>query len=363
MAMRTDDKRIASMLQRARELAARGHQPLMIEAVLAANGSRLARRQSDHREFFGPYEVELCNAGRLAPCPDGRLAPCPAALRQYLHEDAINSHPPAEVDMSAFKSASFSQPQLSEVYPPPLRDMYLELLKKTLINQIYEDRAASPWTGPIYDSKLRELGMDWPSQAMTMIGERRMDNIRQCAETILADNIPGDFIETGIWRGGACIFMRGILKARGIIDRIVWAADSFEGLPRPNPAIAADAGDQHHLSNQILGVSLETVQDNFRKFDLLDEHVRFLKGWFKDTLHAAPIARLAILRLDGDMYESTMDSLKALYHKVSPGGFVIVDDYGSTPNCRAAISEFRKERGIRAEMHKIDECGIYWRVM
>jgi len=83
----------------------------------------------------------------------------------------------------------------------------------------------------------------------------------------------------------------------------------------------------------VLAVPLEEVQALFRRYDLLDAQVRFLKGWFKDTLAGAPIERLALLRLDGDLYESTMDALVPLYDKVSPGGFVIVDDYYSCAPC------------------------------
>ncbi len=105
---------------------------------------------------------------------------------------------------------------------------------------------------------------------------------------------------------------------------------------------------------------LERVQENFRRFGLLDEQVRFLKGWFHETLPAAPIERLAILRLDGDMYSSTRDALNALCHKVSPGGFVIVDDYYAWEGCRNAVDEFRAANGIKAPIVQVDWAGAYW---
>ena len=92
----------------------------------------------------------------------------------------------------------------------------------------------------------------------------------------------------------------------------------------------------------------------------MDDQVCFLKGWFKDTLPTAPIEKLAILRLDGDMYESTMDGLRSLYHKLSPGGFLIVDDYGAVDACREAVCDFRNEHGIDDEIVKIDWGGVYW---
>jgi len=88
--------------------------------------------------------------------------------------------------------------------------------------------------------------------------------------------------------------------------------------------------------------------------------VRFLKGWFRDTLPAAPIERLAVLRLDGDMYQSTMDTLVNLYPKVSQGGYVIVDDYGAIPACRQAVNDYRAANGITEEIRDIDWTGIFW---
>ncbi len=194
----------------------------------------------------------------------------------------------------------------------------------------------------------------------TMIGRKRLDNLQQCMETVLTENVPGDFIETGIWRGGACIFMRGILVAHGVTDRTIWAADSFEGVPPPT--WPEDEG--FNISRDVLpvlAVPLEDVQQLFQRYGLLDDKVQFLKGWFKDSLPVAPIEQLAILRLDGDLYESTMTALLPLYDKVAHGGFVIVDDYGSCPPCKRAIDDFRMERGITDTLHVIDQQSVYWR--
>ena len=194
----------------------------------------------------------------------------------------------------------------------------------------------------------------------TMIGRRRLDSLQFCVESVLDGGIPGDFIETGIWRGGACIFMRGLLMAHDVTDRLVWCADSFEGVPPPTHP--EDAGlDLSRNVLPILAVPLEEVQELFSRYGLLDDQVRFLKGWFKDSLAAAPIGKLAILRLDGDLYESTWDALAPLYDKISTGGFIIVDDYGSCPPCKRAITDFRAKSGITAELVTIDEQSVYWR--
>ncbi|MEK3886283.1 TylF/MycF family methyltransferase [Bacillus sp. FSL K6-3431] len=247
------------------------------------------------------------------------------------------------------------------------RKMYIELLKKAILFEIWQEYEQDLLSALInrnqvttVDRKKHKMGEIWPKIAHSMIGRMRMDNIQMCIETVLKDNIEGDFIETGVWRGGACIFMRGLLKVHEIDDRKVWLADSFQGLPAPNEAMyPKDKGVRLHTLDY-LSVSLEDVQNNFRKYDLLDENVQFLKGWFKDTLPNAPIEKLAILRLDGDLYESTMDSLTNLYDKVSQGGFIIIDDY-ILPTCAAAITDFRRERKIQDPLVRIDNHSVYWR--
>jgi O-methyltransferase len=210
------------------------------------------------------------------------------------------------------------------------------------------------------DSASREEGRFWPGLADTMIGMKRLDNLHRCVEQVLEDNVPGDFIETGVWRGGSCIFMCAALAAYGVTDRRVFVADSFAGLPEPNAErYPADRGDQHHIHKSLV-VTEEQVRQNFRKYGLLDEQVVFLKGWFSDTLPAAPIERLAIMRLDGDMYGSRMDAFNSLYERLSPGGFCIIDDY-ALDGCRMAVDDFRRERGIEAPLIEVDRTGRYWR--
>jgi hypothetical protein len=246
-----------------------------------------------------------------------------------------------------------------------VRALYLDLLKRQLIGMIYED---APYPGrrkadkplPQYDQKLRASGRDHPSKAHSMIGLRRMDNIQWCVEQILADGVPGDLIETGVWRGGATIFMRGLLAAYGITDRTVWVADSFEGLPTPDiERFPQDTGWQP-LARQ-LAISEAEVRANFARYKLLDNQVRFVVGWFSESLPRAPIAQLALLRLDGDLYGSTWDALSALYAKVAPGGFVIIDDYNFV-TCRQAVDDFRAQHNITARLQKIDGSAVFWRL-
>lgn len=213
-----------------------------------------------------------------------------------------------------------------------------------------------------FDPDLRANGRDWPIKAETMIGLKRLDNIEHCIKSVIKDDVGGDLVETGVWRGGASIFMRAVLKAEGEEGRTVWCADSFEGLPEPDIQKYPQDKDVIWHKQSLLAVSLEEVKANFRKYGLLDDRVKFLKGWFRDTLHSAPMERIAVLRLDGDMYESTMDALCALYDRVEPGGFIIVDDYGIPEDtCRLAVDDFRSDRGITDEIVDIDGFGVFWR--
>jgi O-methyltransferase len=209
-----------------------------------------------------------------------------------------------------------------------------------------------------FDQKAREHGEDWPMIGYSMIGKQRLANIRYCLETVRNESIPGDFVECGVWRGGASIFAKAVLNCLGDDIRKVWLCDSFDGMPIQRDE---DKTDPALADRSYLAVSIDQVRENFLRFGLLDDRVKFVKGWFSDTLPTAPIERISVLRLDGDYYSSTMDALNGLYDKVSPGGFIVVDDYNSFQSCKQAITEFREERQIRTEIVPIDKIGAYFR--
>jgi hypothetical protein len=241
-----------------------------------------------------------------------------------------------------------------------VQNAYLELMQSCLTGSIYRDASQAPFAPHAFNPDLRERGLDWPAHAQTMIGVKRLANLRALTEAVIAEDVQGDLIETGVWRGGACILMRAILYAYNISERSVWVADSFEGLPPANEQqYPADTGSEFHKYKE-LAVTLEQVQDNFRAYGLLDGQTKFLKGWFKDTLPCAPINRLALMRLDGDMYESTMDALTSLYPRLSPGGYVIIDDYHVVPACKEAVEDFCASNQMQPEIKEIDGVGVYW---
>ena len=173
--------------------------------------------------------------------------------------------------------------------------------------------------------------------------------------------MPGDLIEPACGEAGPRSSCAQCSRLHDVTDRIVWVADSFEGLPPPDmETYPQDAGDVHHTFD-LLRVPLEAVQANFAKYGLLDDQVRFLKGRVKDTLPHAPIERLAVMRLDGDMYSSTMDALKSLYPKLSVGGYAIIDDYGYWEPCRRAVHDYREAHGITDPIQEVDWTGAFWR--
>lgn len=250
--------------------------------------------------------------------------------------------------------------------PLDTRELYLDLLKRTLTNTLFldepdpEQSPAQFWTGFI--------GHYIQGPAISMLPLARFNQLQDCIGHVLQDSVPGDLIETGVWRGGATIFMRAMLKAYGAEGRDVWVADSFEGLPDPDPVkfpVEAKAHNGPVMTNVMnhLAVGEDEVRRNFAAFGMLDDRVRFLKGWFKDTLPTAPIDRLAVMRLDGDYYESTWDSLTSLYDKLSVGGYAIIDDYGEETwtYCRKAVDDFRSERGITEPLVRVDPSCYYWR--
>ncbi len=255
----------------------------------------------------------------------------------------------------------------TSVGPADAAALYLDLLKRSLTNTLF---GAEPDADRKDDLRFIEgfLKHYIQAPAVSMLPLARMNNLEHCVRSVIKDAVPGDLIETGVWRGGAVIFMRGLLKALGEEDRAVWAADSFEGLPEPDAKTFPLEAKAFHgavmtKAMDRLQATLEEVQANFSAYGLLDDQVKFLKGWFKDTLPSAPIERLAVMRLDGDFYESTRDALTNLYDKLSPGGYCIIDDYGEDgwTYCKRAVDEFRAERGITAPLIRVDVSCWYWR--
>jgi hypothetical protein len=230
---------------------------------------------------------------------------------------------------------------------------YLDLLKGVL-TRVFTTEGPEEWLESARD------GVGALPGAETMIGLRRLDNLDACIRTVLEDDVPGDLMECGVWRGGASIFMRAALEARGDAGRRVWVADSFQGIPQPELHVFPDDEPGRRLAGQMVA-SLDEVRANFARYGFLDDRVTFLPGFFRDTLPSAPVERLAVLRLDGDLYESTFVALESLYERVPPGGFVIIDDYNSFEPARIATDDFRRDHGISDPLESVDWTEVFWR--
>lgn len=275
--------------------------------------------------------------------------------------------------------------------PDALRAAYLELLARAIRNDLYRTEPAPPTKADLAIARAR---MGWISarlaaqgstdtakqllgmrprmflsvlrsnrpDAHTLISPEALSNVRSCVESVIAEDVPGHLIETGVFRGGTTIFMRGVLRAWGVTDRNVYVADSFEGLPEPDPDDLDDVL-AHAVLDEVdrFAVDVEAVRENFRRYDLLDDQVVFVKGFFSDTLPTLAVDRFAVIRLDGDYYDSTWDALANLYPKLSVGGYAIIDDYGAPVACKRAVDTYRDEHGITDEIVEVDDQVVYWR--
>lgn len=289
-------------------------------------------------------------------------------------------------------------------------DPYLHLLKQVLTGSLFEEDTIWARDGhgvylrhAPYDHRRRTLGLDVPRRGLTMVGWKRLESLEECARTIRDEGIAGDFLETGVWRGGVGMYLKAVLRRYGLEDRTVWMADLFGGPVKLNallkwfgrvasffaplaperftrfvlrrgvfPVPEVIEGD---LKNFIMFLSRHPelveelteltsraeIEENFRRLGLFDERLRFLPGLVHETMPNAPFERLALLRLDVDYYEATVAVLEHAYDRVSPGGFVVIDDYGSLDGCRRAVDDFRARAGVSAEMQWIDEHAVFWR--
>jgi O-methyltransferase len=204
--------------------------------------------------------------------------------------------------------------------------------------------------------RLRSAGMDWPLHGLTMVGLQRLDDLQTCVEGVVADGVAGDLIEAGAWRGGASILMRATLDTLDA-GRTVFVADSFQGFPQ---VAAADRADDELDVFDFLAIAVEDVTEHFARFGL-ERGVRFVPGFFQDTMATLQDERWAIVRLDGDSYDATWLTLQSMYPRLSEGGYLIVDDYGALDECRQAVEEFRRHHELSEPLEQVDWTCVRWR--
>jgi O-methyltransferase len=255
-----------------------------------------------------------------------------------------------------------------------MRAAYLELLKLSLCDltgastlSVTKSGHGRQNDGPIFSRELagaelglRAKGVDWPWSGLTMVGLTRLDDLQRCIESVVAEDVDGDLIEAGAWRGGASILMRATLDSLGADERTVWVADSFRGLPPPDHERFPEDHELDLSRLDYLAVPVDEVRAYFARFGC--EHgVRYLEGFFGDTLPTLRDHRWSVVRLDGDTYESTWVGLDSLYPGLSAGGHVIVDDYLLIDECRRAVDDYRREHQITEPIEEIDWNSVRWR--
>jgi hypothetical protein len=189
---------------------------------------------------------------------------------------------------------------------------------------------------------------------------------------VVNESIEGDLVECGVAAGSQIAAFQLALMETGATDRRIWAFDSFEGIPlagefdTEQPGIGEIKTDkfapieQRLVSSGVTAHSLESVVNNFNGWGLPTANVEFVKGWFQHTLKSTveQMGKISVLRLDGDLYESTLICLKYLYPKVSKGGIVIIDDY-ALAGCQAAVKQYFKSiRKKFPEMETVDGYGV-----
>lgn len=268
-----------------------------------------------------------------------------AVARAHEMADAKTSHRTAG-------ASSWTDVRLAAM--PPIghatsaRSVLTDLLIRALSFTLYVDKIEDDFV----------QGHTWPKHAVSMGGVDAMWNVADLLEKVLSDRVAGDFVETGVWKGANGILARKLLDAANDQTRTVWCMDSFAWLPPPSAKYAGDKGDKHHtfaILNPVLRADLPAVEGIYRRFgiDVNDpsQRTKLVKGFFNETapVVARQLSAVAILRLDGDMYQSTWEVLIAMYEKVSVGGFVIVDDYG-LPGAKQATDDFRECASIDAPL-------------
>ena len=206
---------------------------------------------------------------------------------------------------------------------------------------------------PVVYARALRLHCALARDGYTMATSRRGRTLHRLAADVAARGVPGDLVDCGVWNGGSTA-----LLSAGAPGRDVWAFDSFEGLPEPGPL---DGTESEGWRGECHGAE-ERLREAFARF-AHPERLRVRRGWFEATFPAAEdqIGAIAVLHCDGDWYASVKLTLETFYPKLSPGGYVVIDDYGHWVGARRATDEFRGRLDISAPLVRVDYTGHYWR--
>ncbi|HTW52995.1 MAG TPA: TylF/MycF/NovP-related O-methyltransferase [Stellaceae bacterium] len=198
----------------------------------------------------------------------------------------------------------------------------------------------------------------------------RLYSLYKSVEYIVKAGIPGDPAECGVWRGGSCMLMASRLLEFGVSDRRIVMYDTFEGHPEPDPVRDKDLwGNNAHdeWRQQTNGglqkgwglASLEDVRQNLEATGYPPALLKYVKGMVEQTASIEIPESLSLLRLDTDWYESTLVALQNFYPRLSPGGVLIIDDFGHYEGQRQAVDEYFSSIGKHLLLHRVDySCRI-----
>ena len=198
----------------------------------------------------------------------------------------------------------------------------------------------------------------------TMTGPIRIYSLIEAVRYIVKNDIPGDFLECGVYKGGSMMAVALTLMSMGVSDRKLWLFDTFAGMPKPEdvdvnfrgkPAI--EKFSRHRIDDESstwVNVPLEDVRDAMRLTGYPEKNINYIKGMVEDTIPGQAPELLALLRLDTDWYRSTKHEMVHLYPRVSSKGVVIVDDYAFFKGAQKAVDEYLAENDLRPMLHRID---------
>lgn len=294
----------------------------------------------------GSSAGEVCDEGELSACQHSS----PALIQRTQSVSQLQG--------------TQSNFQTSRIPSVDINERYLKLVEMAVTGSLTDEAGSCDGQGctktKAFDAQARATGNDWPPFGHTMVGHARLQNIRAAIAETIEKNIPGDFAELGVWRGGSCIYAKALYDVAGEVSRKVHVFDVFGEVPAFGTVNLA-----YQQNAKFLAVSLEAVKHNFQKYGVLDDNVQFHKGLFKDTLPvfvaSNPQQQISVLRIDGNFYDSYQDALYNLYPMVPVGGIVIFDDVFADPIAMDSWHDFKSDNGLLETLHVIDSCSAWFR--
>lgn len=238
-----------------------------------------------------------------------------------------------------------------------LRREYLQIIKKAATGYLALGGDSSfDQYAPLdfYDGTSSEWQIPEAALPRTLQRSGQLELIEEQFQRIVSDGVQGDLIEAGVWRGGAIILMAALLRAYGVTDRTVIAADSFSGIPQSTRF----AHDQVNKWRDRWEAGFDDVEQAIARFGLRDDRVELLRGLFADTLPTLCDRRLSMIRLDADSFDSTDTALTHLYPRLSRGGVTIIDDWHLI-GCRIAVDDFRRRHKLAGEL-QVTAGNAWW---